>query len=476
MERYKDKLVLISLLVCESTWLFVILSAISIITARETSPLNWHSIFLIMGSSMLLTQLGRIYLHSVDLTSVILPILGALLIYILIGLNLVEKSIVSSLMWLFDMRSHLSEGFGYHILAGIVLGVLLWWRGGKVSAEETPVFSLQSSFRFGLFSMAISIVVDIASTNNIQVFPLVFVFFGSGLTGLSIGHILPHSDQSKVTLVWYKVIAASIAIILTVGIVVTFLKKDFWVLVSEPVYQILELIVIVVVWIVFVPISFLFNILHNFLMSVFNPDFDGEMERRDNQAPDPSITEPLEGFEDLPSDIEGIQFNIIQIVEWFLISIFVILLASMLLVVFKKIFYSRSNDVKLRKESVINESDPIKDAKILLLKLLPNWLKTRKIDKTQRHLYGPPGIVSPIKLYYRLLDMAEIDDVVRMPDQTPNEFQKYLRTVFSDEIVRIATAAFNKAFYGKHPMSAKDLSIIKSKVDPRVYDFSTEKK
>ena len=100
------------------------------------------------------------------------------------------------------------------------------------------------------------------------------MFFASGLSGLSIGHILPHSDQSQVTHIWYKVISASIAVILIVGIVATFLKKDFWVLISEPVYKILELVVIVMVWIFFVPIAFIFNLLHNFLMSVFNPDFD----------------------------------------------------------------------------------------------------------------------------------------------------------------------------------------------------------
>ena len=475
MESYKNKLILISLLVSESTWLFVILTSISIIAGMQTSPLNWHSIFIIMGFSMFLTQLGRIYFRSIDLTSVIIPTLGAFLIYIFVGLNLVEKNVVHGLIWVFEIRYYLSESFGYHIIAGIVSGVLLWWRGGKVSAEEDPVFSLQSSFRLGLLGMAISIVVDIESPDKIQVFPLVFLFFASGLSGLSIGHILPHSDQSQVTHIWYKVISASIAVILIVGIAATFLKKDFWVLVSEPVYKILELVVIVMVWIFFVPIAFIFNLLHNFLMSVFNPEFNGEIQRRDDQVSDASIDEPLEGFENLPSNIDSIQFNIIQIIEWVSISVIAVLVASILLVVFKKIFYAKPINIKIRKESVIHESDPIEDAKNLLLKLLPKWIKTRKIYKTQRRINGPSGIVNPIKMYYRLLDMAETDNVVRMPDQTPSEFQRHLRKIFPDDLVRMATTAFNRAFYGTHPISDEDLLVLKSKIDTTKDGFTKER-
>ena len=120
MESYKNKLILISLLVSESTWLFVILTSISIIAGMQTSPLNWHSIFIIMGFSMFLTQLGRIYFRSIDLTSVIIPTLGAFLIYIFVGLNLVEKNVVHGLIWVFKIRYYLSESFWYHIIAGIV--------------------------------------------------------------------------------------------------------------------------------------------------------------------------------------------------------------------------------------------------------------------------------------------------------------------------------------------------------------------
>ena len=70
-----------------------------------------------------------------------------------------------------------------------------------------------------------------------------------------------------------------------------------------------------------------------------------------------------------------------------------------------------------------------------------------------------------------LLDLAEIENVVRMPNQTPNEFQRYLRTIFSNDLVRMATVAFNQAFYGKCSIPDEDLSVIKSKIDTSMDDF-----
>ena len=111
----------------------------------------------------------------------------------------------------------------------------------------------------------------------------------------------------------------------------------------------------------------------------------------------------------------------------------------------------------------------------MLLKLLPKWIKTRKIYKTQRRINGPSGIVNPIKMYYRLLDMAETDNVVRMPDQTPSEFQRHLRKIFPDDLVRMATTAFNRAFYGTHPISDEDLLVLKSKIDTTKDGFTKER-
>ena len=64
---------------------------------------------------------------------------------------------------------------------------------------------------------------------------------------------------------------------------------------------------------------------------------------------------------------------------------------------------------------------------------------------------GPPGIVEPMRLYYRMLDAAERRGVARLPHQTTQEYRGPLSRLFPSHIVATVTHAFDRAFYGNHP-------------------------
>ena len=60
-------------------------------------------------------------------------------------------------------------------------------------------------------------------------------------------------------------------------------------------------------------------------------------------------------------------------------------------------------------------------------------------------------MVEALRIYYQMVTMAERRGFRRRAHETASEFQATLETVFPRDLVRMATAAFNRAFYGNHP-------------------------
>ena len=463
----KDRWVLAAILVSESAWVFAALGAAAVVGGGPDggspgSPLSWPALLAIMGSSMFLTRLGRLKFSSVDVTRTVRPLLGVAVVYLTVGTQVVPGSSGVDLLWVTRFGSPTApEGFTFNAVLGSVIGTVMWWRAGGLGAGEEPVLSLERSFRLGLLALAIATAVDIVSDVSIYAFPMVFVFFASALGGLSIGHLMPESEDSTSSSAWPKLISGTIAGILAIGLFFM-LFRGLLSYLSTPLLTALSAVATVIVWVVLVPIAFLLNLFNDLLIALFSRDGDRPAERPDDQRFEGPPEDPLEGFEGAEGEGAESLFDFVQLVEWALMALVALFLLYLLAMAFRRIISGGRAGPEGHRESVREEADTVSDVAKLLRRLLPDWLKRRRAQERLTLPDGPPGIVSAVRVYYQLLSMAEDRGTTRSPQETAIEFQRTLEALFPHDLVNMATAAFNRAFYGRHPASDVEIATLES--------------
>ena len=119
---------------------------------------------------------------------------------------------------------------------------------------------------------------------------------------------------------------------------------------------------------------------------------------------------------------------------------------------------------KAEPESIDSNENPVSDFTKLLFRLVPDWIKKRNIKSGPRLPDGPPGLVEPLRIYYRMIRLAENHGVVRDQHKTALEFQTDLWDIFPRALVRMATEAFNRACYGSHYVEEQEIALMKKSI------------
>jgi hypothetical protein len=266
---------------------------------------------------------------------------------------------------------------------------------------------------------------------------------------------------------WQKVIGGLVSGVLLVGLVFGLLQRTVLEAVSAPLLALAGIAVQVVLWLVFVPVSFLLNLFFNLLISFFNrlkERFEsGELPpepQLESRTEPPELPDAEEAFEELPPLFSFV----IQVIEWLVVAIVVLVLIYLLTKVLRRAYYRLIRESSGIRESVAGEADPMMDIAKLLLKLMPHWARKRRRGAQFTLPDGPQGVVDVLRIYYDLLTVAEKRGVRRLPHETPTEFQDSLVTIFPQDLVRLTTESFNRALYGYHPATADQISLMRSSV------------
>ena len=85
--------------------------------------------------------------------------------------------------------------------------------GGEPASHPTsfPRTTLSFTFRVGMLVLVAALIYDLNTDESLSTFPMVFLFFGSSLIGLSAGHLLEESRHSAGERTWPKAIGATVA-------------------------------------------------------------------------------------------------------------------------------------------------------------------------------------------------------------------------------------------------------------------------
>ena len=508
MSQSRDRWVLGASAISESAWLFAVLGVMGAALGLDGSPLRWPALVVILGTSLLTARLRPSFVAALavmgvavlapGLTSTIVrwPLIGAamgvsaLLVYVRplkemsVEVHFLLRAVFGAgVVYLMVAASVTTDGSGFDLgwmtlaaseftpssyrlmaLLGVLLGMLMWWRGGSLATKEFPIESLTLSFRLGVIALAIATTIDIVHPADLDTFPMIFIFFASGLGGLSIGHLLPESREAAKARTWPKVIGGAVATVLGAGLVFSILQRDMLGYLSRPALSMLDAVTNGVFWGLVIPISSVWSVFVSAVLGIFDGVFGGLRDSDANTGLNATVAQRATVAEQ--AEEEGALFNmVLQVIEWVLIALFVLFVLYLLYLFFRQLLARGPKDTVGRREFLREEANLASDATRLLLRLMPNWATGRGDQKGFRIPDGQPGVVNALRLYYALLTAAEDRGYSRHHHQTPSEFQPILEGIFPQRLVGMATGAFIRACYGNYPASDEQIAEIQSSVN-----------
>ena len=449
MPLRQDRVVLAAHVVAESAWVFALAGIVGTLADFDSSPQSWYGVVGILGLSVLLSRItprkrpeGRGHVCSDGRSGPDGRVrIGGAARGAGARFDRCGPSTGSS-----TMPPAATRRVDY---SGAILGVLLWWRGTRVASNEFPTDDLSFTFRVGMLVLVAALIYDLNTDESLSTFPMVFLFFGSSLIGLSAGHLLEESQRSAGERTWPKAIGATVAAITAFGLLVALINRGVLTFLSKPATAALEALVRGVLWGIIAPIAFVFDVVVGWLIDLLGI-FQGEREQPQEEEINPEIQGFLETLqEEQAAASEGFA-TVLQIIEWALVAIVVVIVLLILGRAFRRVLRGRDRGTEGRRDSMAQDANPVGDVAKLALRLVPDVLK-RPQRKGYRVPDGPPGIVEAFRLYYNLLDTAEEHGITRRKHDTPTEFQGRLEGTFPSDVVRPSTETFNLAIYADVP-------------------------
>ena len=448
MPLRQDRVVLAAHVVAESAWVFALAGIVGTLADFDSSPQSWYGVVGILGLSVLLSRITPRKGQKAEVMYALMAVLGLAVVYASVALHVEPGQIRPS--WAIDwLINDAPGGYTSRGVFGAILGVVLWWRGTRVASNEFPTDDLSFTFRVGMLVLVAALIYDLNTDESLSTFPMVFLFFGSSLIGLSAGHLLEESRHSAGERTWPKAIGATVAGITTFGLLVALVNRGVLSFLSKPATAALEALARGVLWGIIAPIAFVFDVVVGWLISLLGI-FRGEREQPQEEEINPEIQGFLETLqEEQAAASEGFA-TVLQIIEWALVAIVVVIVLLILGRAFRRVLRGRDRGTDGQRDSMVQEANPVGDVAKLALRLVPDVLK-RPQRKGYRVPDGPPGIVEAFRLYYDLLDTAEEQGITRRKYDTPTEFQGRLEGTFPSNVVRPSTETFNLAIYADVP-------------------------
>ncbi len=448
------------MLLSDSAWLYAVMVLVGLGSGIGRSPLGWTAIVALLTVSFLTARLLQLILMPAISSYVFQMLTGAVVIFLTLGTQVPSAGQFLDLGWTAGISS--IPGAPLRALAGGFFGTLLWWRGGRLASMDSPAETLGFSFRVGTLILAAAAVIDVFHSADLNIFPIMFLFFSAGLVGLGISHILPAAREGVDVTTWPRVVGGTVSAILIMGLLFSALQRGAIALVAVPAVAVVKAIGTVFFFVVIVPIAFVIFWLIQGVKSLLGAFI----------SPEPTEVEPPDiGFGETLSRLqseanEGGWIDILlQVGQWAALAVVVLLLLFLLAKAFRRRGGWRRDESEAIRDTVAEDVDPAYDMAQLLFNLIPRRFTQRSRLRPLRLPDDEAGIVDVFRLYFGMLLLAENKGYRRGPSQTAGEYQRTLEQVFPANVVRAITAAFNRACYGRHPAPREQIDEMRTALD-----------
>lgn len=456
MSSAQDRLVTISALLAESAWISALLGMIGLMLGGQGSPLGWLAVFAIMSSSLFVSRGLQMIVMPVLTARVLQMLAGVLVVYLAVGSQVTPGLGGFDLGWLGNLNGNEpTGGYTFRGVLGSIFGVILWLRGGTLGSSDSLTDSLGASFKIGLIALAIAAVVDIFHSADLNVYAMMFLFFGASMVGMGVGHVLPGTARIVDNSTWPKVIGGVASTVVVIGLLFSLLQKNTLTWISTPIGFILNGIMMIIFYVIVVPIVFVVDLITSFIFGLLLYFFEGPPPEQTTLLGD--LTGQLEALRNQRGDEPPFGEAVLQVLAWVVLGLIVVIALIILARAFQRRYKWRKKEDEAIHESVGEDADPLKDLGNLLFNLIPSRLRRKS---TQKRLLLPDdevNVVDVFRIYFGMLMIAQEKGFPRPSSETPYEYQRTLEQAFTPAIVRPATHAFVRACYGHIPTTREQI-------------------
>ncbi|MYE54123.1 MAG: DUF4129 domain-containing protein [Chloroflexi bacterium] len=449
MSAMRERLVTGALLLSESAWLVALLGILSFPFGATSSPISWIAVLAVMSVSLIWARtLSMIAMPSL-MAYGLQMLAGVVVVYLMVASQVSLEIGSLDLGWIGTLTSgEAPERFILTALYGSLGGTALWWRGGHIGASDIPAESLSTSFRIGILILAIAAVIDIAHPADLNVFPMMFVFFASGVAGLIVAHMAPTSQESNGARAWTRVVGGLVGGLVVLGLLFSLLQRDVLAVIAAPILWVLQLLATVVFYVIIFPLAYIIDFITRGIFALLL--WLGGEPRPDREFAPPQAVGALEGFA-RDGEAEPAAMLLLQILQWSIVAAIIAGALLLMALAFKRRARSRGEAVDGQRESLTEEADVAYDFANLLFNMLPSRFRRRRVNRTLQVPSDDPNITDVFRIYFGMLMLAEERGNPRKYSETPAEFQATLERILPQGLVRAATRAFIRACYGHHP-------------------------
>lgn len=455
----RPKLILISVAVAESVWLFALFSMVGLIGDMGGSPLPWISLLVLLLISITTGYvLGATEGDEVSI-AIRQSLFGLVVIYFVLatGTFLGDRSF--DLGWIFRLvAGDLGSTAAFSAIFGLFISIWLWRHGLRLGTDRYPEDRLARIFKIGIGVLAVATVIDQASDEDLNASVLLLPFFAATLTGLAIGR-LPEGGVGKKTGEWARIIGLSVFGIMGVGLLIGLLGGLYGNGGVRLLFAGWGLVVDGVLWVLRFPITWAAAVLQWF----FGLFTGGPREEDERLNPGQSGEEIFGPQLERSADAGNATVDsILNILQYPVIALLIILAFFLLAMAFRRFGARGSSDDDDDRESIRDELDTSGDMSRLLGGLMPSWMRRKKGEDWRYP--EDPGLAEVFKLYFESLRLGVKWGMEFQPQMTPAERLPMLQAALPGAPVAEVTDRFNAACYGKIATDQRTIEDLRERV------------
>lgn len=459
MAEGRSKLILLSIAVAESVWLFALFSVLGLIGDLGGSPLPWLSlfglVFLSIGTGYIL---GNVEGDEAS-TAIIQALFGLFVIYLVLGTGRYVGDSAFDAGWLFRLLSgDLEAAAAVSAVFALLISLWLWRHGLKLGTDRYPEDRLARIFKIGIGVLAVATLVDQAADEDLGAGALLIPFFGATLVGMAIGR-LPEAGVGQNVGQWARVIGVSVFGILGLGLLIGLIGGLYGNGGVRLLYAGWELLVDAVLWLLRYPVTWITAVME-WLLSLFPGNTQEEPQQLQfGQSAQEIFGEETDKAADAGSTLSD---TIINILQYPVIVLIIIAVFFLLAVAFRRMGSRDTDEDEDERESIRDELETGGDMSRLLGGLVPSWWR-RKAGKNWRHP-DDPGFAEVFKLYFESITLGVKWGMTFHPQMTPAERLPMLQAALPGAPVGEVTDRFNAACYGRVPTDVGTVARLRSAV------------
>ena len=356
-------------------------------------------------------------------------------------------------------------GMGLFV-GSMVFLIVVWWRGVSLSQEDVTLDIVRSSFQVGLVVLLLASLIDAATPGRIVSGFLVVGFFAVGLLGMALARFSSEAgEEREMPTQWLWPIAASVGVILVLGLIISGLGLGG----LDDVTRAVAGVVAAAGYWILEPVLMLIGLLAGALVNLGNwfADFmgGGSLEGLiDAQRRIEEFHESLREAETEPGD--NVLFTVLQ---WTAAAIGSLALVWVVYALFRsRRRRGRDDEVTESRESLFTFKHAGEDLGGALGGLLAGFARGGWRQQSRR---GPRTVR---EYYHALLEFASRAGKERDSWETPREHQRQLSGVLpADPVARIVDE-FQDSHYGAVPESDSQLERLEAS-HAELEDFMKER-